>query len=98
MESCYSRDMVILHKRLLTEFARQGADLLTAISMWADRTSQSKWKNRAEMVIDYPTARFISGSIVLFKLENAPAVITAQVAFNTGLVFVLSVSQQEVLS
>jgi len=90
--------MVILNKRLLTEFARQGADLLTAISMWADRTGQSKWKDRSELALDYPAARFISGSMVVFKLENTRAVITAQVAFNSGLIVVLAVSQHEVLS
>lgn len=85
--------MVLLNKGVLTTLAEEQNELLTALVLWADLVSRSAWKSRADVHQDYPKAVFVSGNTTVFALEQCA--VTAQIAFNAGLVVVLAASHLE---
>lgn len=80
--------MLLLNRALLTQVAARQRQLLTAVSMWADTVARRTWTNRGEVLEDYPSAGFVTGGMAVFSL--GPCIVTAQIAFNSGVVIVLA--------
>lgn len=84
--------MVLLNKRLLSTLLMESVGAVTAVSLWVDDVQRFQWRDREDVLKAYPGARFLAGSMATFHLGAEGCSVTAQIAFNTGVVIILATS------
>jgi mRNA-degrading endonuclease HigB of HigAB toxin-antitoxin module len=83
--------MVLVGRGLVAKFAREYPPATTALAVWLSTVQQEVWRARSDVIGVFPAAKFVTPSVACFYLD-AQWVITAQIAFNTGIVIVLAAS------
>lgn len=63
--------------------------------MWQAIARQSTWQNQAETSACFPTVKFLTPRMARFYPVGINCAITAQIAFNTGILIVLAVTETE---
>ncbi len=61
--------------------------------MWGAIAEDAHWRDQSEAQVCFPTVQFLTPKLARFRLTGANCVITAQVAFNIGVLIVLAVSE-----
>ena len=90
--------MVLLNKNLLASLLRVSTNAVAAVALWTDDVQRSQWKAREDVLKHYPTVKFLAGSMATFFLGTEGCSLTVQIAFNTGVVIVLTTSANTKLS
>jgi mRNA interferase HigB len=62
--------MVIIYLTKLRVFARKHADSGKSLTTWQIVTSQAIWKQSADVLNDFPTAKIIKGDRARFKITG----------------------------
>lgn len=83
--------MVLVGRGLVAKFAREHPSATTALAVWLSTVQQESWRARPDVVGAFPAAKFVTPCVACFYL-SAQWVVTAQIAFNTGVVIVLAVA------
>jgi mRNA-degrading endonuclease HigB of HigAB toxin-antitoxin module len=87
--------MILIGRAHITLYTRRFPSAGTALAMWQAITRQSSWRNQAETTACFPTAKFLTPRMVRFQLAGTTCAVTAQIAFNTGILIVLAVTETE---
>ncbi len=61
--------------------------------MWRAIAQDAHWRDQSEARACFPNVQFITPKLARFRLTGVNCVITAQVAFNIGVLIVLAVSE-----
>lgn len=61
--------------------------------MWQSIACQETWHNQAETATCFPTVNFLTPRMARFYPVGGDCIITTQIAFNTGILIVLAVSE-----
>lgn len=88
--------MVLLGRDLLTRLCAECPGARTAVAVWAAVAAKAAWSSQEEVQGHFPTAKFLTPSLATFQLTDVNCALTAQIAFNTGIVIVLSISSSVV--
>ncbi|MDR9229615.1 hypothetical protein FEP08_05177 [Burkholderia multivorans] len=87
--------MILIGREHITLYTRRFPTAGTALAMWQAITAQASWRNQAETTACFPTVRFLTPRMASFYPAGISCVITAQIAFNTGILIVLAVTETE---
>lgn len=63
--------------------------------MWQAIARQETWGNQADASLCFPTVNFLTPKMACFYPTGGNCVITTQIAFNTGILIVLAVTEIE---
>lgn len=84
--------MVLIGREHITQYVQRFPSAKTALAMWQAITGREVWRNQAQTVACYPTVKFLMPQIACFYPMGLSCVVTTQIAFNTGVLIVLAVS------
>ena len=85
--------MILLGRELLLTHTQQYPAARTAVSMWLAITNRSNWQSKSDVIECFPATTFVTPTLASFYLVGVDSVLTAQIAFNSGLLIVLAASQ-----
>jgi mRNA interferase HigB len=54
----------------LIEFARKHADARKSLATWEDVTKKAAWKNKQDVLIDFPNAKMIKNNRARFEIKH----------------------------
>lgn len=60
--------MTILYLLKLNQFAKKHADSGKSLSVWKLTVEKAVWKNRQDVIADFPNAKIIKGDRARFKI------------------------------
>lgn len=63
--------------------------------MWQAISQKASWRNQAEAMSCFPAVKFLTPRMARFYLIGINCVVTTQIAFNTGVLIVLAVTEVE---
>ncbi|MBN9575417.1 MAG: type II toxin-antitoxin system HigB family toxin [Alicycliphilus denitrificans] len=63
----------------------------TALVMWQAVCRKASWRSPADVLAHFPATKFPTPRLASFSLVAAECSVTAQIAFNTGVLIVLDV-------
>lgn len=87
--------MILIGRQHITEYAKQFPTAKTALAMWQAICQKASWQNQAETTSWYPAVKFLTPRMARFYLVGVNCVVTTQIAFNTGILIVLAVTEFE---
>jgi mRNA-degrading endonuclease HigB of HigAB toxin-antitoxin module len=87
--------MILIGREHITLYTRQFPSAGTALAMWQAIASRAAWRNQAETTACFPNVNFLTPRMARFYLAGISCVITTQIAFNTGILIVLAVTETE---
>jgi mRNA-degrading endonuclease HigB of HigAB toxin-antitoxin module len=85
--------MILIGREHLAHHAASFPASRTALCLWQATSKSVQWRDQAAVVLTYPTARFTTPQIARFFPAGTACVITTQIAFNTGILIVLAVTE-----
>jgi mRNA interferase HigB len=62
--------MLIVNLDRLNEFGRKHADARKSLATWQDVTEKAKWKNKQDIVNDFPKAKMIKNNRARFEIKH----------------------------
>ena len=62
--------MIITYLYRLNEFARKHADARKSLATWQDATEKAMWKNKQDVLSDFPTAKMIKNNRARFEIVH----------------------------
>jgi hypothetical protein len=66
---------------------------MTALGMWSVAVEAGSWSSQSEILDFYPFIKFTTPKIAQIYISGVNCVITAQLAFNSGIVIILGVNE-----
>lgn len=87
--------MILIGREHITLYIRQFPAARTALAMWQAISNQAAWRTQAETMACFPTVKFLTPKMARFYPTEINCVITTQIAFNTGILIVLAVTETE---
>jgi mRNA-degrading endonuclease HigB of HigAB toxin-antitoxin module len=84
--------MVLVGRELITGFVEANTVARRTISIWLADVSASAWTSLEDIKSIYPRTRALPGRLVIFDFISPPFTITTQIAYFTGVVVVLGVT------
>lgn len=95
-ETCATlTDMILIGREHITLHCSQVPSARTALAMWQAISNQASWPNQDAVKACFPAVKFLTPKIAHFYPVGINCVITAQFAFNTGILIVLAVNEAE---
>jgi mRNA-degrading endonuclease HigB of HigAB toxin-antitoxin module len=85
--------MFLIGRSHLADFTRRVPATRTALAMWWAIAEDAHWRDESEARACFPNVQFLTPKLVRFHLTGVKCVITAQIAFNIGVLIVLAVSE-----
>lgn len=82
--------MTLIGKQHTWQLLRSKSIATVAVSIWMMDVEKSQWSCRDDILLTYPSARFITPNMVIFTFASSQIEITAQIAFNTSVVVILA--------
>jgi mRNA interferase HigB len=62
--------MLIVNLDRLNEFGRKHADARKSLATWQDVTEKAKWKNKQDVLNDFPKAKMIKNNRARFEITH----------------------------
>jgi hypothetical protein len=87
--------MILIGRAHIILYTRRFPSAGTALAMWQAIARQSTWHNQAETAASFPTVKFLTPRLARFYPVGIGCSITVQIAFNTGILIVLAVTETE---
>lgn len=87
--------MILIGRMHLTHFVSLFPSARTALGMWQAIAQKTTWRDQAEIMSCFPAVKFLTPRIACFYPVGINCVVTTQIAFNTGILIVLDVSEYE---
>lgn len=87
--------MILIGREHISRHTRQFSAARTPLAMWQVIATQETWRNDADVLACFPRAKFVTTKIVRFFPIGGNCVVTTQIAFNTGVLIVLAVTEVE---
>jgi mRNA-degrading endonuclease HigB of HigAB toxin-antitoxin module len=85
--------MILLGREHLLNHTQQYPAARTAVAMWLAIANRSIWQSKADVLGCFPATTFVTPTLASFYLIGVDSVLTAQIAFNSGILIVLAASQ-----
>lgn len=85
--------MILLGREHLLNHTQQYPAARTAVAMWLAIANRSIWQSKADVRACFPATTFVTPTLASFYLIGVDSVLTAQIAFNSGILIVLAASQ-----
>ena len=85
--------MILIGREHLTHHAASFPASRTALCLWQATCKSALWRDQAAVAVTYPAVRFTTPQIARFFPAGTACVITTQIAFNTGILIVLAVTE-----
>jgi mRNA interferase HigB len=79
----------VISRKAIRDFAKQHPDALPSLSNWYSITRRAKWKNLAELHVDFPGADLV-GRRTVFNISGNKYRLIARVNYR-GRVFILRI-------
>jgi mRNA interferase HigB len=80
--------MKVLCKKILNEFRKKYANARSSIQGWLAEAEDAQWQNTTDIKNRYPAVSFLPENVVIFNLKGNSYRLVAQVAYDTGIVFI----------
>lgn len=80
--------MILVGKRLLSEFARTHASSRDAIAAWTAEVEAASWRAPVDVRARFPSVSFIGSSRVVFNLKGNHFRLDAQINYSAQVVLV----------
>ena len=88
--------MILIGREHISRYIQQFPASRTALVMWHAIAESAAWKSAAEAISCYPSIKFLTPKLAHFVLSEINCVVTAQIAFNNGVLIVLAVSEANI--
>ncbi|SRR5258705_3350382 len=62
--------MIIIYLERLNEFGIRHADARKSLATWQDVTEKAKWKNKQDVLNDFPNAKMIKNNRARFEIKH----------------------------
>jgi len=62
--------MLIVYLEKLSAFAKKHADARKSLSTWQDVTEKAEWKNKQDVLSDFPNAKIIKNNRARFEINH----------------------------
>jgi mRNA interferase HigB len=62
--------MLIVNLNRLNEFGKKHSDARKSLATWQDVTEKAKWKNKQDIVNDFPKAKMIKNNRARFEIKH----------------------------
>ena len=62
--------MLIVYLQKLNEFAKKHADARKSLATWQDVTEKASWKNKQDVLNDFPNAKMIKNNRARFEIKH----------------------------
>lgn len=87
--------MILIGREHITDYVRQFPTAKTALAMWQAICQKASWQSQAEAISCFPAVKFLTPKMACFYPVGINCVVTTQIAFNTGVLIVLAVTEIE---
>lgn len=81
----YHRDMRVLNKDLVENFAKDHADSRAALNRWIQAMEEANWKTHAELKQMFPSADYTGNSRYVFNIRGNNYRVVVAIVFIAGL-------------
>jgi mRNA-degrading endonuclease HigB of HigAB toxin-antitoxin module len=82
--------MVVVGRDILSKFAAGEPEASVGVALWTAIAVRAAWSCPADVAATFPSCNFIGPKIAVFVLSQCGCKVTAQIAFNSGVVIVLA--------
>lgn len=62
--------MIIVYLERVIEFARKHANARRSLTTWKDATEKAQWKNKQDVLNDFPRAKMIANNRARFEIAH----------------------------
>ncbi len=62
--------MLIVYLEKLSAFSRKQADVRKSLATWQDVTDKAIWKNKQDVLFDFPPAKMIKNNRARFEIKH----------------------------
>jgi len=62
--------MLIIYLEKLSSFAKKHADARKSLATWQDITEKAIWKNKQDVLFDFPNAKMIKNNRARFEIKH----------------------------
>ena len=80
--------MKILNVLILQNFAKKHADSQKSASTWKITVENVNWKNKQQVLADFPNAKIIKGNRARFEIRHNKYRLIAEILYEDQIVFV----------
>lgn len=80
--------MKVLNVLILQKFAKKHSDAQKSLSAWKITVENVSWKNKQQILGDFPNAKIIKGNRARFEIRHNKYRLIAEINYNDLIVFV----------
>ena len=80
--------MEVLNVLILQKFAKKHADSQKSLSAWKITVENAGWKNKQQVLSDFPNAKLIKGNRARFEIRHNKYRLIAEINYDDHTVFV----------
>lgn len=62
--------MLVVYLERLNDFAKKHADARKSLATWQDVTKKANWKNKQDVLADFPNAKMIKNNRARFEINH----------------------------
>jgi mRNA-degrading endonuclease HigB of HigAB toxin-antitoxin module len=85
--------MILIGRDHIAVFIQQRPDSRTALAMWQAIAERATWRSAADAFASFPLVSFVTPRIARFPMAGITYNVMTQIAFNTGILIVLAVTE-----
>lgn len=85
--------MILIGREHIATFIQQRPGSRTALAMWQAIAERATWRSAADALASFPRVSFVTPQIARFPMAAIACDVTTQIAFNTGILIVLAVTE-----
>jgi mRNA interferase HigB len=80
--------MKLINTLILQDFSKKHPDAQKSVSTWKKVTESAAWKNRQDLVNDFPNAKIIAGNRARFEIRHNFYRLIAEILYDDQIVVV----------
>ncbi|MFT3979758.1 MAG: type II toxin-antitoxin system HigB family toxin [Ferruginibacter sp.] len=80
--------MKVLNVLILQKFAKKHTDSTKSIEAWKITVENTSWKNKQQVLADFPNAKIIKGNRARFEIRHNKYRLIAEINYDDQIVFV----------